>query len=56
MKKYVLVLLSTLITPIALCQQIDVEKRTRDAIYSNLTHIMTHYVIPFYWKMGICFS
>lgn len=36
MKKYILVLLSTLITPIALCQQIDVERRTRDAIYSNL--------------------
>jgi hypothetical protein len=36
MKKYILVVLSILITPIALCQQIDVEKRTRDAIYSNL--------------------
>jgi len=36
MRKYILVVLSILITPIALCQYIDVEKRTRDAIYSNL--------------------
>lgn len=37
MKKNILLLLFTLTTlPIALCQSIDVEKRTRDAIYSNL--------------------
>ncbi|MFA6701799.1 MAG: hypothetical protein WCS06_03920 [Dysgonamonadaceae bacterium] len=36
MKKHFLLLLFTLITPIALCQYIDVEKRTRDAIYRNL--------------------
>ena len=36
MKKQILLLLFTLITSVALCQQLEMEKRTRDAIYSNL--------------------